>query len=308
MSTTIEWTHMPGYRGETWNPITGCTKVSPACEHCYAIGQSHRNAAMHLEKYQGTTHKTKGGRVQWTGEVFTHESELDKPLRWKAPRMIFVNSMSDTFHEKVPFEFVDKLMAVAAACPQHIFLLLTKRPDRMAEYFNTHRNTLSNVWLGTTVENQEQADKRIMYLLLCPASVRFLSCEPLLGPLNLNKIVVDSEKGWWINSLKSNSKERNIPTIDWVIAGGESGHHARPMHLDWVRSLRDDCKAASVPFFFKQWGNWLPLNQANDQGGIPISHFDMLYLKPGKHASGNMLDGMQHLNWPNHVRKEVQNG
>lgn len=336
MSTKIEWTQMQGFKGETWNPVTGCTKVSPACEHCYAIGQSHRNAAMGLEKYQGVTRKTHKG-LNWTGEVFIHQSVLSKPISWKKPRMIFVNSMSDTFHEKVPFEFIDAIMKVAGICQQHIFLILTKRPERMAKYFQERQirraqfrmvtkmakggisvsnvDVLPNVWLGTTIENQEQADKRIPHLLKCPSAVRFVSCEPLLGNIDLTKIW-ENNADVWIDSLRGKHGlayplQGKNNRIDWVIAGGESGHHARPMHPDWARSLRDQCQSAGVPFFFKQWGEWGD-DDLLDIGEAIYDHFEFgknalllqgehLY-KVGKHKSGNHLDGVQHLNWP--IRKD----
>lgn len=260
----IEWTD------ETWNPVSGCTWNSPGCDNCYAAPMTRRLEAMGQADYAGLT-----TRKHFNGQVRTLEHKLSIPLRWKKPRMVFVNSMSDLFHPDVPFEFVDRVFAVMALSRQHTFQVLTKRPERMAEYLASHdvglrwgllvhklnrgampvsgseavdwtRNGLPNVWIGTSVEDQQRADERIPHLLECPAAVRFLSCEPLLGP-------VDAHAAGWNGH---NFDPDFAVEIDWVIAGGESGPNARPMHPDWVRSLRDQCVAAGVPFFFKQWGAW----------------------------------------------------
>lgn len=249
----IEWTE------ETWNPVTGCTRVSAGCEHCYAERQSFRNEAMGIKQYQGITKKV-GDKIRWTGKIGFAEHLLDKPLRRKKPTTYFVNSMSDLFHEDVPFEYVDKVFAVMALCPQHTFQVLTKRPERMADYAGSTdafvrvvatamaltRGTgaelelrrvddyrdgfqIPNVWLGTSVENAETMH-RIDTLRKVPAAIRFLSLEPLLGPL----------------------PDLNLEGIDWVIVGCESGPGARPMELDWVYKILDRCQTAKVPFFFKQ--------------------------------------------------------
>jgi protein gp37 len=249
----IEWTDA------TWNPITGCTAVSPGCANCYAA----RLTATRLDnpKYAGLA-TTTNDAARWTDEIRCHADELEAPLKWPEPRYVFVNSMSDTFHAGVPVGFLDRMFAVMALCPQHNFLVLTKRPERMQKYIVAKMfdpdcydegfyeaiddigeqmkiaNALDrvsvpllNVWLGTSVEDQTRADTRIAELTDTPASVRFLSIEPLLGPINLPSM---------------------LHGIHGVIAGGESGPHSRAVNPDWVRSLRGQCVKAGVPFFFKQ--------------------------------------------------------
>ncbi len=286
MSTGISWTD------ETWNPTTGCSKVSEGCRNCYAAKLAPRLAAMGQDGYTS---------LPWTKQnapenVKLHSGRLDKPLRWKKPRRVFVNSMSDLFHELVPFEFVDKVFAVMALSPQHTFQVLTKRPERMAEYVGRgprwwdllwsmldpdrggwaddifgsgkvrHRVWLEehappwplpNVWLGTSVEDQRAADERIPHLLRTPAAVRFLSCEPLIGPVNLRH--VEAKNGALIDALEGDvvAPDGEIyaaapGSVHWVIAGGESGPNHRPMRDEWARSLRDQCSKAGVSFFFKQ--------------------------------------------------------
>jgi protein gp37 len=291
-NSSIEWTDA------SWSPVTGCTRVSAGCDHCYSAALSKRLAAMGQKKYQGIV-----GNGHFNGVVKTWEDELTRPLRWRKPRRIFVNSMSDTFHKSVPFEFIDKVFAVMALCPQHTFQVLTKRPERMAEYFAdlnarswaireaghtlaggcrdgiNYALPLPNVWLGTSVEDQRAADERMPHLRRCPAAVRFLSCEPLLGPVDLSP---------WIDQL------------DWVIVGGESGHNARPMHPGWVCSIRDQCTAADVAFFFKQWGEWRPFTAA-DSGGTIHRWGDKVgtwCARVGKKKAGRLLDGREWSQFP----------
>lgn len=307
--SSIEWTQ------ETWNPVTGCTRVSEGCDHCYAVTMTRRLEAMGQEKYRGLVNP---GKKHFNGQVKTHEEVLTLPLGIKKPTTFFVNSMSDLFHEAVPFEFVDKVFAVMALTPRHTYQVLTKRPDRMAEYFqrgkakNTVMNKfwvdaaelelkvekfkclwlwiicpeiLPNVWMGTSIENQKAADERIPELLKVPAAVRFLSCEPLLGAINLRK--------WLMIQTDLDGNTRGFGYLHWVIAGGESGHGARPMHPDWVRSLRDQCVAAGVPFFFKQWGEWMPGSEATcktAEGKKRVLFHEMAFYKVGKKAAGNSLD------------------
>lgn len=223
--TSIEWTE------RTWNPITGCTKVSAGCKNCYAETMACRLKAMGQSQYQNVIN---GKR--WSGEVEFVVSALDKPRKRQKPTTYFVNSMSDLFHIDVRLEWLAAIWGVMARTPQHTYQILTKRAERMqqlADVMMTMLSALDNVWLGVSIENQAMAEERILRLTDTTAAVRFLSVEPLLGPVDL---------GEWINE------------IDWVIVGGESGPNARPIEADWVRGLRDQCQEAEVPFFFKQWG------------------------------------------------------
>jgi protein gp37 len=213
----IEWTD------QTWNPVTGCSNVSPGCKHCYARVFAERLRAMGVPGYEGGF------------EVTLHPDRLTQPLQRTKPTLYFVNSMSDLFHEKVPFSFIAKIFDIVRACPQHQFQILTKRPDRMRKFFENN-SVPKNAWLGVSVENKTHGIPRIPHLLKVRATTRFLSIEPLIddpGPIPL--------KG-----------------IHWVIVGGESGNGARPMKPEWVRKIRDQCQRLSVPFFFKQWGAWGP--------------------------------------------------
>ena len=213
-NTGIEWTDA------TWNPVTGCTKVSPGCAHCYA---------------EAITLRFKRGGPFLPGKttIRLHPDRLDQPSKWRRPRRIFVNSMSDLFHEEVPFEFVDDIFEVIAANPRHTYQILTKRPERMLDYVEwTHgQEWPAQVWAGVSVENQYWADRRVPLLRQVPASIRFLSCEPLLKPLELD-----------------------LDGIHWVIVGGESGPRARKMEEAWAADIQNQCERAKVAFFFKQWG------------------------------------------------------
>jgi protein gp37 len=211
-ASTIEWTEA------TWNPVTGCTRISPGCKFCYAERMSHRLKAMGQERYRNAFKLTLQPDV------------LDVPLRWKAPRVIFVNSMSDLFHKDVPSEYIQQCFAVMRQASQHTFQVLTKRPERVAE-MNRNIDWPKNVWMGTSVESAEYLD-RVRSLQKTTAKIRFLSVEPLLGPI----------------------ARLTLKGIHWVIVGGESGPGARPMEPEWVRQVRDQCLAKGVPFFFKQWG------------------------------------------------------
>lgn len=278
--STIEWTDA------SWNPIVGCSVHSPGCKHCYAMGQAHRLASNPATPhYAGTTKMTKTGPV-FTGKVaLAPERVLTAPLHWRAPRRIFVNSMGDLFHENVPDEWIDRVFAVMALCPQHAFQVLTKRAERMREYMqpharrgtNTHHRIymqlksmrrefsftcpLPNLWIGVSCERQQEADERIPHLLDTPAAVRFVSAEPLLGPIDFSALDYAGNR---LDALAGTCEPHTIhfDGLDWVIVGGESGPRARPMHPDWARSIRDQCAAAGVPFFFKQWGEWIEWGQA----------------------------------------------
>ena len=222
-NSPIEWTEA------TWNPVAGCTVLSPGCTNCYAMRLASRLEAMGQEKYKGTT-RVSGGRPKWTGRVNLSRKSLDVPRSWTKGRMIFVNSMSDLFHEKVPLEFIRDVFAVMQDTPQHTYQLLTKRAERLSRVAS-ELPWPKNVWMGVSVESADFL-YRIDHLRETDAGIKFLSLEPLLGPLN--KI--------------------NLDRIDWVIAGGESGPGARTMNADWVRSIRDQCRKQKVAFHFKQWG------------------------------------------------------
>lgn len=261
MSTKIEWTQ------QTWNPTVGCDKVSAGCKHCYAIRMAWRLAHIPAMKelYGDTVKKGANGEPNWTGVVKVSEAAMDKPLQFKKPTMFFVDSMSDLFHESVPFEVMDRVFDIMDACPQHTFQILTKRPGRMCDYFYWKSKgngfkfgiwPLANVWLGVSVEDQKAADERIPYLLQVPAAVRFLSCEPLLGMVNLH-LDGTVPKAW------GHGYQCVGNLIDWVICGGESGPDSSPMHPNWARSLRYQCKEYNIPFFFKQWGDWMVLCMQN---------------------------------------------
>lgn len=291
----IVWTE------QTWNPLRGCTRVSAGCTNCYAESMAARFCGAG-QPYEGTINpETK----RWSGNIKLVPEHLQDPLRWKRPRMVFVNSMSDLFHESVPDDFIDQVFAVMALAKQHTFQVLTKRPERMLKYLTGgygcatgriwyqmmqlgHKSGLQwplpNVWIGTTVENQESANERIPLLLQTPAAVRWVSMEPLLAAVTIFSLdgIIDIPDGM-------------VSPLDWVVVGGESGGNARPMHPDWARSLRDQCADAGVPFLFKQWGEWLPDNQ---NPNIAPPHDQSAAIRVGKKSAGRMLDGVQHDGYP----------
>lgn len=315
-TSTIEWTEA------TWNPATGCDRISPGCDNCYALTMAKRLKGMGSAKYQTD------GDPRTSGPGFgvaTHTDALTEPLRWRKPRTVFVNSMSDLFHARVHRDFVAQVFAVMAATPQHTYQMLTKRPERTARmlvdacnchvwgtHFKSamewaatshsptyvpgltsglfHRMTwpLPNVWLGTSIEADEHAG-RAAALRKSPAAVRFISAEPLLGPL----------------------PSLDLTGIDWLIAGGESGTGARPMHPDWVRDLRDRCTANGTAFFFKQFGSWRPGGAPHRgashvllDGSIDTTGYGRLIpgatamVNVGKKAAGRVLDGRQWNEYP----------
>ena len=222
-NSAIEWTQI------TWNPISGCDKCSPGCEHCYALRMSHRLGAMGQLKYQGTTRKS-GSRTVWSGKLFLDWSVIDLPKSWKSSKLVFVNSMPDLFHEDVPLRFIRRVFETMEQTPQHTYQVLTKRAQRLS-LISSQLPWPNNVWMGVSVENEDYI-WRIDRLRESGAVTKFLSLEPLLGPLD----------------------ELNLYHIDWVIAGGESGPGARSVDAAWVRKIRDQCVFHQVPFFFKQWG------------------------------------------------------
>lgn len=298
--TGIEWTDA------TWNPVTGCTEVSPGCDHCYA-----KNFA---ERFRGTP----GHYFEHGFDVQLRPDKLDLPLRWRKPKRIFVNSMSDLFHDAVPDEYIVRVFAVMKKASQHTFQVLTKRHARMRALLSSedfresvfawsgvgqhqpsgrleHYRTwpLSNVWLGVSTENQQWAGIRIPALLDTPAAVRFISAEPLLGAIDFRRVPRFNRIGLDLSNW-------------WVIVGGESGPGARPMHPDWARALRDQCQAAGVPFLFKQWGEWAPIDPdavtgkptvffGRDGEGTHYSHRHRdgvaTLARVGKKAAGRQLDG-----------------
>lgn len=323
--TRIEWTDA------TWNPVTGCSKVSAGCKHCYAERDWTRLSANKQTRYFGRAFT----------DVRCHADVLDLPLRWRRPRRIFVNSMSDLFHPDVPDEFIDRVFAVMASAPSHTFQVLTKRPERMLAYFRTFRadakfglideqiaaisqipNGLPNVWLGVSVEDQATADERIPLLLDTPAAVRWISAEPLIGPVRLDRIMRASQYDDWTycdNALDGFRATKCGGTygshLDWVVVGGESGPKARPMHPDWVRSIRDQCAAAGVPFLFKQWGEWFPASIGQSgtlfgtwngstflPGWLDIMNPDSNMVRAGRKSFGSrLLDGITHDGYPSAV-------
>ena len=229
--TSIEWT------SATWNPVTGCTKISQGCKNCYAERMAKRLHAMGSERYQNIF------------DVTLHEDLIARPRSWAKPRMIFVNSMSDLFHESVPLEFIAQIFDTMQACPQHVFQILTKRSQRLAD-LAPDLTWSPNIWIGVSVENQSVIE-RIYHLQSVPAKIRFLSCEPLLGPLD------------------------NLPlnNVEWVIVGGESGPGARPMKRDWVLSILEQCRSHKIPFFFKQWGGTKKVKTGRTLLGVEYNEF-----------------------------------
>ena len=246
--STIEWCDA------TWNIITGCSYVSSGCASCYAA----RLAATRLKNHPSRKSLV-DGKGRWTGEVRFNEEWLYQPLRWRKSRRIFVCAHGDLFHEAVPLAWIDTIMDVIVQSPQHIFQILTKRPERARNYLidvNCMRAySFPNIWLGTSVEDQAAADERIPKLLQAPARVRWISAEPLLGPIDLRMLHYDGITD--IDALAGKyglHLSHDCVALDWVVAGGESGPAARPMDPDWARFLRDQCLATEAPFFFKQWG------------------------------------------------------
>lgn len=398
--TKIEWTD------STWNPITGCSIVSPGCTNCYAMTLAGTRLKNH-DSRKGLTRQVNGNHV-WTGEVRFNAQWLDQPLRWSKPRMIFVCAHGDLFAEGVPDEWIDQVFAVMASSQRHTFQILTKRPERMREYllgiereaparlkhyidvtmapsraarqaleppmsepapptpqlralydralppmrlngfradsrfisgvdlgeYHWRSWPLTNVWLGVSVEDQRRANERIPILLDTPAAIRWISAEPLLGPVSLRTVAFTKSDRGFVDALTGETQhpetralypDRYPPTsrIDWVVAGGESGPDTRPMHPDWARALRDQCAAAGVPFLFKQWGEWAPRRAAEHtdlvdarkslivrlDGGITsglLAYGPGAWLmdKVGKRRAGRLLDGIEHNAFPTTPQRE----
>ena len=377
--TKIEWARHPATGlGATWNIVTGCSVVSPGCTNCYAMKLAGTRLKHHPSR-EGLTVDTKAGPV-WNGTVRFNEQWLLQPMAWKKPHGIFVAAHGDLFAEGITDDQLDRIFAVMALTPQHIYYVLTKRPERMRAYLSApHRDAkwleairslsdnewdevfastpLPNVWLGVSVEDQARANDRIPILLDTPAAMRFISAEPLLGPLDLTQIrrpssptdrLYPNDLGatYWVNAITGTmgvlTEKRGRFTydkqvsacLDWIIAGGESGSGARPSHPDWFRGLRDQCTAAAVPFFFKQWGVWHEAvtdwrdPDGNHHQADPDNYEDLQLFDPktdklisvngalftpqtlppdiparlieriGKKAAGRPLDGIEHTAWP----------
>jgi protein gp37 len=223
--TSIEWTDA------TWNPVAGCTVLTAGCTNCYAMRMASRLEAMGVEKYRGLT-RTSGKRAVWTGKIRLDRVSLDAPRKWSKPRKVFVNSMSDLFHDDVPVEFIAQVWEVMADTPRHTYQILTKRPERMAQVLSQSRfEVLRNVWLGTSVEDGRVLN-RLDALRTVPAAIRFVSLEPLIGSV----------------------AEGDLTGIHWAIVGGESGPRAREMKPEWVDEIEAMCRTTGTAFFFKQWG------------------------------------------------------
>jgi len=261
-NTKIQWAT------KVWNPVTGCDKISEGCLNCYSepfAKRLQKNPKRNIAyKYRNAFKPT------------CHPESLFEPYLWKKPQRVFVCSMGDLFHDDIPFDFIRKVMDNIYHNRAHTFMILTKRPQRMKQFFDWLNNpnlaiNFSNLWLGVTAENQQRADERITILLQIPAAIRFVSIEPMLGAIDIEKYLDEG----------GDICPREI--IDWVICGGETGHNARPIHPDWVRSIREQCKDAKVRFFFKQWGDW---------DGIKM-------YKVGKKPAGNLLDGIEYSQLPN---------
>lgn len=342
-ATNIEWTDA------TWTPIRAryweiqndgsgkerigwhCEHITEACRNCYAERMNLR-LGTGLEFKPG--HLFREEHVVYNNgqsKVFLDEKLLTQPLRWKKPRKIFVCSMTDLFADFVPTEMIEKIFGVIIKAKNHTFQILTKRPKRARAILSSEAFVrralfcafdgpaqtiwpLPNVWLGTSISNQEDADKFVPELLTTPAAKRFLSCEPMLGPIDIDCSSID-----WMQYPNGNGISGNRLMIDWVICGGESGPNARPMHPDWARSLRDQCASADIPFFFKQWGEWSPGEHWPNlkaratadyfagkwtfdriPAGPSDDHVDdepTLY-RNGKRAGGRLLDGVDHNSFP----------
>lgn len=305
----IEWTDA------TWNPIRGCSMAKGSelggCLNCYAARLNARN----LPNLKSPTTREAFARIlesgpRWTGKIELIPSTLHLPLRWKTPQRIFVNSQSDLFHEDLALADIDRIISVMGQAPQHTYKVLTKRPEVAVRYFAARdaewargnadraviRRAMERIWLGVSAEDQKTADLRIPLLLTLPVAVRFLSYEPALGAVDLRRFL-DASAGTW--------------RIDWVIAGGESGPGARPAHPDWFRSVRDQCAAAEVPFFFKQHGEWLAgevSSSSRDMGRFVnlAGEFDTAgerVRRVGKGAAGAVLDGREHRERPEALEK-----
>lgn len=311
MSTRIEWVkNRDGTQGRSWNPVTGCTKISPGCKNCYAERMARRLAG-----------RCGYPEVPHHFDVTLRPDRLEQPLKRKKPTTYFVCSMSDLFHEDVPFLFIGSVFATIIAADWHTFQILTKRVERMQQFVAWFQEQTSlslrsfrHIWLSVSIENQDYL-WRAEELLKCPAAMRFVSLEPLLGPILfrrrwLNPYPERFADGFNVHTGKRRYRDVERPRLNWVIVGGESGPGARPMHPDWVRSIRNQCVAADTDFFFKQWGAWvcptvggykdMPFPSIKGDGW----HGETGTIRIGKKAAGRLLDGRT---W-NEMPKRVTHG
>ncbi len=339
----IEWTN------ETWNPIFGCDKISPGCKNCYAEKMAYRLAHMeHAWYYANVLEETdeykkgiiplngkSGVKSKWNGKTYFNEDILKNPFKWKKPRMIFVCSMGDLFHESLSFEDIRRVYDVIANTRHHTYQILTKRPKRMLEFFKWFGNEireagfdsipsesdnsldyyspLKNLHLGVTAENQEEANKRIPYLLETPAAKRFVSIEPMLSRIELSETNKEFSYDWltgrFCNIKQHNGQAVKNPSykskLDQIICGGETSAKARPMNPNWVKSLRDQCEVTKTPFFFKSWGEWVDefhpeATMKHKQSDVFVkSDYDGFYMvRVGKKKAGCLIDGKEYKEFP----------
>jgi len=282
--TNIEWVkNKDGTKGKTWNPVTGCRKISAGCKHCYAERMARRLAGRY--GYPEAPHHF---------DVTLHPDKLDEPLKRKKPTTYFVCSMGDLFHEDVPTPYIADVWNVMRQCPQHTFQVLTKRPHPMLSILSDWDVVLPNVWLGVTIENQDHMN-RLDYLVNTPAAIRFVSHEPLLSAIDYEAHPIGPRDANYGKSVLT------LGLINWVISGGESGPGARPMHPQWVRDIRDQCQAAHVPFFFKQWGAWAHI-PSDTRYPLPQNlHWwpdRNLMGRVGTKRAGHLLDGREWREFP----------
>lgn len=284
--TKIQWAT------KVWNPVTGCTKISEGCKNCYAEKFANRMKSHPNPKI--------AYKYRYGFEVIHHFDSLKEPYQWKKPQRIFVCSMGDLFHEHVLFSHIMEIMTVIRENSHHTFMILTKRPEIMVKFFTVYagwlnlKHHLPNLWLGVTAENQQIADERIPVLLTIPAAIRFVSIEPMLGPIDFS-LVSFKKFQKWVNS------NQTLYSLDWVICGGETGNNARAMNYQWVIDLRKECRDAQIPFFFKQWGEyipWKPVHGENKRVWFPGVQNNP-FTKVGKKKAGCLIDGEEVKQFPN---------
>jgi len=304
MATTIGWVNPSNYyeyfaKGKSWNPIIGCNKISTGCKECYAEKMAFRLSSIKKTEYYKKVvfnHPLAVNYGKWNARIHFEKSQLEKPLKWKKPSMIFTVSMGDLFHDSVKFEWQMQIYSIMQKCPQHIFMLLTKRADNMATFFHRIKrmynlDVLPNIWPGATIENQEMANKRIPPLLKIKSKIHWISVEPMTENIDISL---------WLYSGYLEPPQDDI--INWVIAGGESGHNARPVHPNWIRNLRNQCEKANTSFFFKQWGEYQPITTTDGRQILPFADYDIKikfgFKKVGKNKAGCLLDGKQYKQFP----------